>query len=218
MRCTSSSSSSEIFWCLVKAAIKAQKFTTDAVIVDYYGKSFVKTYLNRLSGINLAVKNLAYYNVNADGKIDYLVLKDATGDCHSYGVILRYKGNYNFLTTSKNSNISNYVTAPAGGVQIKYNNEADAIVSLSEIDVLNIDGGSVRTVAKTYNLWDYAECFVMEQKAYTVSKESDEKLSDVITKTSVDYIKTLLSGNEYKILGYYDTTGVVRVLVAQKTK
>ena len=202
----------------VKAAIKAQKFTTDAVIVDYYGKSFVKTYLNRLSGINLAVKNLAYYNVNADGKIDYLVLKDATGDCHSYGVILRYKGNYNFLTTSKNSNISNYVTAPTGGVQIKYNNEADAIVSLSEIDVLNIDSGLVKTAARTYNLWDYAECFVMEQKAYTVSKESDEKLSDVITKTSVDYIKTLLSGNEYKILGYYDTTGVVRVLVAQKTK
>ncbi len=202
----------------LKTAIKAGKITSDAVLVDYYGKSFATIYPNRLAQITLTSRNVAYYNINPDGYIDYLVLKDATGDCHSYGVILKFKGNYNYLTSSKNSGIGNYLTAPAGAVQVKYNNEADSIKALSEIDVMNIDGASVRSAAKSYTLWDYAECFVMEQKSYTVTKDSDAKQSDIIAKTSVDYIKTLLAGNEYEIRGYYDLTGVVRVLVAQRVK
>lgn len=202
----------------LKTAVKKGNITSDAVLVDYYGKSFVKTYANRLAQINLTAKNVVYYNMNSDGYVDYLVLKDATGDCHSYGVILKFKGNYNYLTTSKNSSIGNYITAPTGGVQVKYNNEADSINALSAIDVMNIDAAYVKSAVKTYALWDYAECFVMEQTSYTVPKDSDKKQSDIIAKTSVDYIKTLLSGNEYEIKGYYDSTGIVRVLVAQRVK
>ncbi len=202
----------------LKTAVKAGKITSDAVLVDYYGKSFVTTYPNRLSQITLTSKNVAYYSINSDGYVDYLVLKDATGDCHSYGVILKFKGNYNYLTSSKNSGIGNYLSAPTGAVQVKFNNEADSIKALSAIDVMNIDGASVRSAVKSYTVWDYAECFVLEQKSYTVTKDSDAKQSDIIAKTSVDYIKTLLAGNEYQIKGYYDSTGIVRVLVAQRVK
>lgn len=200
----------------VKSAVKNGMIASDAVIVDYYGKNYVKTFANRLSEITLSAKNVAYFSINDEGYLEYLVLHDATGDCHSYGVILKFKGANTFITSNKNSSISNYVSTPMGAVQIKYNKSADSIELLGEIDVLNIDGTTVKNGTKSYSLWDYAECFVMEQKSFTVSKDSDLKQSEVIAKTSVDYIKTLLLGNEYNILGYCDSTGIVRVLVAQK--
>lgn len=201
----------------LKSVIKSGKISADAVLVDYYGKSFVKTYPARLSEIEIEAKNVAYYNINSDGYLDYLVLKDATGDGHAYGVIFNYKGVYNFITSMQNGGIANYVIPPTGAVQIKYNNgEAESITALKEVSVTSIDGASVKYVGKSSKLWDYAECFVLEQKSYSTSRDSDDKLSEVISKTSVDYIKTLLSGDEYTVKGYCDSTGTVRVLVAQR--
>lgn len=198
-------------------AIKAGKIAADAVLVDYYGVSYAVTYPARLSEISVSEKNVAYYHLNGDGMLDYLVLHDATGDMHSYGVILNFKGNYSFLTDARQNGITNYVKPILGPVQVKYGPiEADHITALAECSVTAIDGATVKYLGTDYRLWDYVECFVMEQRSYTVSRDSSEKRDEVITQTSLDYIKTLLSGDAYTVKGYYDETGTVRVLVAQK--
>lgn len=202
----------------LKAAIKNGKIASDAILVDYYGKSFVTTFANRLSQITLSAKNVAYFNITDNGYLDYLVLKDATGDCHSYGVLLKFKGNLSFITSNKNSNISGISSVNTGVAQIKFNGSAETVTHLGYVDVLGLDGATVKAVSKNYNLWDYAECFVMEQKDFSVSKDENVKQSEVIAKTSVDYIKTLLLGNEYNVRAYYDATGMVRVLLAQRVK
>ncbi len=200
-------------------AIKNKKVSPDAVLVDYYGTGYAKVYESDLSKLDINEKTVAYYQLDNDGNLCCLVLHDATGDTHSYGVILNFKGNYNFLTSSKNNSISNYVTPPIGAVQIKYGKiEADKITQLNATDILFIDGAYAKTAAKKYDLWDYAECFVMEQKSFSVSRESSDSQGDVIAKTSLDHIKTLLSEDEYTVKGYYDARGIVRVLVAQKNK
>ncbi|MBE6622753.1 MAG: S-layer homology domain-containing protein [Ruminococcaceae bacterium] len=198
-------------------AVKEDRIAENAVIVDYFGKSYVTTYPARLKEISINAQNVAYYNINSNGFVDYLLLKDATGDCHSYGVIFKYKGNTSFLTSSKNSSISNYSNLSSGVVKVKYDgNEADNISWLPEMTIDSIDNGKVNFLGKTYKVWDYAECFVLEQKTYSANKSSDKSMSEIIEQVSFDRIDTILKGDEYTVMGYYDNTGIIRVLVAQK--
>ena len=205
----------------LKSAIKAGKISPDAVLIDYFGANYIRTYAARLSEITLTKDNVAYYNFDGDGNIDYLVLKDATGDMHSYGVIMNFKGSYNFLTSAKNSSISDYVTAPIGMVGVKYNNlgEAQKITPLTEKTVTAIDAKTVKYPGNSAKLWDSVECYVLEQKLFKVSKNedtSDTKLGDVISKVSLDRIISLLAEDKYAIKCGIDSTGTVRVLVACK--
>ena len=201
---------------LVKA-IKEDKIAENAVIIDYFGKSYVTTFPARLKEISINAQNVAYYNINSNGFVDYLLLKDATGDCHSYGVVFKHKGSTSFLTSSKNSSISNYSNLSSGVVRVKYDGtEADNISWLPEMTIDSIDNGKVKFRGKTYRVWDYVECFVLEQKTYSTSKSSDKSKSEVIEQVSLDRINTILKGDEYTVMGYYDDTGIIRVLVAQR--
>ncbi len=201
----------------LKTLIKSQSFTPDAVIVDYFGTEFVTAYPPRLSQLTITPKNVAYYNINEEGLIDYLVLYDATGETHSYGIIFRDGGSYSFNTSSKNANISNYSVPPVGAVQVKYSTgEAASIVLLSEHTATAVDSGYVAVGGRTYRLSDYAEYFVLEQKQYTLDKSSSKSKSDVLSKSSLDYIETLISGDSYTVKAYTDSTNTVRVVVAQK--
>ena len=201
---------------LVKA-IKEDKIAENAVIIDYFGKSYVTTFPARLKEISINAQNVAYYNINSNGFVDYLLLKDATGDCHSYGVVFKHKGSTSFLTSSKNSSISNYSNLSSGVVRVKYDGtEADNISWLPEMTIDSIDNGKVKFRGKTYRVWDYVECFVLEQKTYSTRKSSDKSKSEVIEQVSLDRINTILKGDEYTVMGYYDDTGIIRVLVAQR--
>lgn len=198
-------------------AVKKGKIAPDAVLVDRFARTFINTYASRLSEISITKDNVIYYNINSDGYLDYLVLDDATGDIHSYGVIFKDGDRYSFVTSSANNNISDFTVPITGAVGVKYNGQtAQRIMPLSEFEVSSIDSGMVSIGGKSYKLWDYCECFVMEQTKYYIPADSNSTLSDVITETSLDHIKSLLSGGGYRIKGYYDSTGTVRVLVAQK--
>ncbi len=203
----------------LKSLIKSGRFAADAVVVDYYGTEFVTTYPSRIADISITAKNVAYYNINAEGLIDYLVLYDATGETHSYGIVFRDGGTYSFNTSSKNSSISNYTVPPIGVVQVKYSaGEARSIVSLAEHTITSVDSGYVAVGGRTFRLSDYAEYFVLEQQRYTLDKESSKTKSDVLTKSSLDYIKTLVSADSYTVKAYTDSSNIVRVIVAQKNK
>ncbi len=211
----------------VTTAIKNGNISPNAVLVDCYGKNYAHTFAARLSEIKITADKVLYYRLNSSGQLDYLVLDDATGDIHSYGIVTQnvtYKGDqkigssYNFFTSSKNNSISNYVSAPTGIVQIKYNNvgEADKITALTEQTVTTIDGSTVRHQGNTSKLWDYAECYVIDHRTYKLALDDDEKPNDYVYSVSLDRIKTLLDSDEYTVKCGFDSTRTVRVLVAMK--
>lgn len=201
----------------LKAAIREGKIAPDAVIVDCYGRSFIKTHASRLSEVTLIPEKVIYYNINKDGYVDYLVLDDVTGDMHSYGVIMLDNGKASFITSAQNSSLSNVTSPSIGVVRVKYDNdEANSIRVLASVDVSAVLESSVSLGGLSYKLWDGCECFVMEQSSFVIKKDSDSVLSEVITKTSLEYIRSLLTGNDYVIKAYYDEDKMVRVLVAQR--
>lgn len=197
------------------SAIKAKRIAADAVLVDYYKKSFTTVYPARLSTLSLTTANVTYYSLNSDGELRYLILNDATGDNDSYGVILNFKGKYTFNTSAQNNSISSFTIPQLGAVGVKYNGqEADIITKLTELSPTALtDDNKILVGGKSYTIWDYAECFVMEQKGFSVSRDSDDKLSDVISKSSLDYIRTACADSTAKLRAFCDDKGMVRVLI-----
>lgn len=198
----------------LKETIKSGKVSPDAVIVDCYKTNFAKTYISRLSEISLEPSDVIYYNINKEGYLDYLVLDDATGDIHSYGIIVRYGNGYRFFTSAKNNSISDYSIPALGGVGVKYNDGSSfEMETLREIELTSIDGKTARYGGLSYKIWDYCEYYNMTQKSFVI--ESGEKVSDVINACSADFVLTALAEGA-PVRAYVDKTGTVRVIVSQK--
>ena len=202
------------------SVIKAKRVAADAVLVDYYKKSFTTVYPARLYELTLTADKVTYYSLNADGELQYLILNDATGDNHSYGVILNFKKNYTFMTSAQNNGISSFTVPQTGAVAVKYNGtDADIITKLAEVTPTSINDDNTLSVGgKTYKIWDYVECFVMEQKGFSVSRDSDEKLSEVITQSSLAHIKTVCADSTASLRAYCDDNGLIRVLIYTPAK
>lgn len=202
------------------SVIKAKRIAADAVLVDCYKKSFTTVYPARLSELTLTTANVTYYRLNSDGELQYLILNNATGDNDSYGILLNFKGQYVFNTSAQNKDISSFTIPQVGVVDVKYNgNEADTITKLIEITPTALtDDNKILVGGKSYPVWDYAECFVLTQKSFTVSKDSDKTLSDVLTQTSLDYIRTACADSTAKLRAFCDANGMVRVLIYTDVK
>lgn len=197
----------------LREAVSLNKISPDAVIVDCYEGSYITVYPSRLKEIKLATKNVAYYSMNADGYLEYLVLKDATGDFHSYGVIINFNNTLKYFS-SKNITIG--ANGIFGPVQIKYSgNTAQGIFALSSVPASFIDSGSVKYNGISYRIDDNVECFVLEAATFNPTS-TNKTVDEIMSQVSLDRINTILLGDEYTVKGYYDNTGIVRVLVAQK--
>ena len=63
-------------------------FASDVEILDTYGESgALRVYPARLAGVELTADMVRYYLLNSSGEISRLILKDVTGDLHTYGVV-----------------------------------------------------------------------------------------------------------------------------------
>ena len=198
-------------------AIKENRISPDAILVDYYGQSFIKTYPARLRELSISPKNVAYYNINSDGCLDYLILNDGTGDCHSYGVIYKHHKQTLFLSDNKTSSLTEFENVASGVAQVKYTgNTAQEIVRLAETDIGSVNNKTANLNGKSYKIWDKVQCFTLQQKNYSTSASSDKLMNEIVEQVTFDKINEILLGDEYTVKGYYDSTGTIRVLVAQK--
>ena len=62
-------------------------FADGVEILDTYEGTGVRIYPERLAGLNVTTDMVRYYTLNGAGEITKLILKDATGDMHSYGIM-----------------------------------------------------------------------------------------------------------------------------------
>lgn len=70
---------------------------SDAKILDYLdGDNFAAIYPSGLGNVSLTSSNVLYHTLNSKGEVDLLILKNATGDVGSYGVVTKVEA----LTTT----------------------------------------------------------------------------------------------------------------------
>ncbi len=59
----------------------------DVEILDTYEDVGVRVFPSRLAGVHLTKEMVHYYSLNPQGEIQQLILNDATGDMHRYGIV-----------------------------------------------------------------------------------------------------------------------------------
>jgi len=110
-------------------------------IIDTGGTSasepvYKKIYLQRLDGMNLTSSMVSYVHKDSSGRIDELILRDATGDAYSYGIMTSSQsgaGQFRADVGGVVQNVTSYVSGLGTGTPCKlryYNGKYTAVSSL----------------------------------------------------------------------------------------
>lgn len=190
-------------------------FASNVEILDTYNDHGVRIYPSRLAGMEITSSMVRYYLLNSDGDISRLILKDATGDMHTYGVItsvseinssasMTTSGTYVYdvggaAKTITGSKVYNVKTGP---FVMKTNGaEIDRFTNLDDVRITSVDGMTAYAENRQYTIWDDVIVYeVRDDKYYPTSLN-------------------LVTGGDYSLTGYYDKAqsdgGRIRVILAR---
>ena len=197
------------------ARLGGRDFAADVEILDVYGDHGVRVYPQRLAGMELTDGMVRYYLLDGSGDISRLILNDATGDMHTYGVItsvsevnvpgsMTTAGTYVYdvagavhtLTGSTVYNVENgpFLLKTDGG-------EIDRFANLTEVKLTSVEGTTAYAGNRQYAIWDDALVYEVRDNEYY--------------PTSL----ALVSGGDYALTGWYDKDqtdgGRIRVILAK---
>ena len=192
-----------------------RSFAADVEILDTYGDHGVRVYPERLAGMEITESMVRYYLLDGSGDISRLILKDATGDMHTYGVVtsvseinsavsMTTAGTYvcDVAGTAQTVSGSTVYNVETGPFMMKTDGgEIDRFVNLTEVKLTAVEGTTAYAGNRQYAIWDGALVYeVRDGKYYPTSL-------------------ALVSGGDYALTGYYDKDqtdgGRIRVILAK---
>ena len=190
---------------------------SDVQIIDTYETCTpIQVYPSRLAGANLTGSTIRFYALNAQGEISHMILEDATGDLHQYGIITGVSEVSAGLVTN-----SAY-TYDVGGVKQVFTSDTTIYNLKSDPCQVKMDGDS--SIERLYNL---TELKVESISGNTVVGEFDRQytISDnvaVYVYENGEYQLTSLervTGGDYRLTAWYDKAenagGRIRVILAR---
>ena len=189
-------------------------FASDVQILDVYENDGVVIYPQRLAGISLSSSNVKFCGKNANGEINRLILSDATGDNHQYGIItgmddmsseLSVNVVYRYIMNGQqmvlNSAGTKYPVRSGDKIQIKM--KGDKIVGMYALQSVKLDsvtGTEAQSGSNSYLVADDAAIYIQRDGSYYLSS------------------LTAVQSGEYKLMAYYDKTtsagGRIRIIIA----
>lgn len=190
---------------------------SDVQIIDTYETCTpIQVYPSRLSGANLTGSTIRFYALNAQGEISHLILEDATGDLHQYGIITGVSEVSMGLVTNSaytydvggvkqvftsDTTIYNLKSDPCQ-VKMESDNTVERLYNLTEVAVDSINGNTIVDAQnRSYTLSDNVAVYVYENGEYQL--------------TSLERV----SGGGYRLTAWYDKPenegGRIRVILAR---
>ena len=192
-----------------------RSFAADVEILDTYGDHGVRVYPQRLAGMEITESMVRYYLLDGSGDISRLILKDATGDMHTYGVItsvseinspasMTTAGTYVYDTAGTTQTISGSTVynVKTGPFMMKTDDgQIDRLVNLTEVKLTAAEGNTAYAGNRQYAIWDDALVYEVRDGKYFLTSLA------------------LVSGGDYTLTGYYDKDqtdgGRIRVILAK---
>ena len=192
-----------------------RSFASNVEILDTYGDHGVRVYPQRLAGMEITEGMVRYYLLDGSGDISRLILKDATGDMHTYGVItsvsevnsaasMTTAGTYvcDVAGTAQTVSGSTVYNVKTGPFMMKTDGDKiDRFVNLTEVKLTAVEGTAAYAGNRQYAIWDDVLVYeVRDGKYYPTSL-------------------ALVTGGDYALTGYYDKDqadgGRIRVILAE---
>lgn len=190
---------------------------SDVQIIDTYETCTpIQVYPSRLAGANLTGSTIRFYALNAQGEISHMILEDATGDLHQYGIITGVSEVSAGLVTNSaytydvggvkqvftsDTTIYNLKSDPCQ-VKMESDTTVERLYNLTEVEVDNINGNTIVDAQNhSYTLSDSVAVYVYENNEYQL--------------TSLERV----SGGDYRLTAWYDKPenegGRIRVILAR---
>ena len=192
--------------------IGGKRLAANVKILDYYKGNYIKVFPVRLANMMLMDNMVYYYDTNAGGEIENLILNNATGDLDSYGIFtgFNYAGNadsYGYIIDGTAGTVSkkdyqdlSIIVGPTG-----FRYEKGAIIAsyaLAKLDVDAIGTSSITSGSVKYPMSEKVSVYYLSDQEYVA--------------TTLDKISDL---SKYKITAYCDKAitlgGRVRVIIAE---
>lgn len=189
-------------------------FADDVQIMDSssYG-SFLKIYPSRLAGMYLSAENVRYYALDEDGKISCLILKDATGDIYSYGVLTSATENYGSMSVSSSYKyILNGSTGSFNSSSLAFGCSTGPVLiefsGSSIVKMRNLSSVTLSSLNSSYGLGGSTQYPLSDGVSVYISSGGSYYLSSVAA----------VSVSAYTLVAYYDREpsagGKIRVILA----
>lgn len=176
---------------------------------------YVRVYPSRLAGYKLTSDNVRCYTLNANGEIDSMILRDATGDTLTYVYVTKAEDTSSGINTSaiyqyvqdgqtQSLNSSKVFTAKAGGAAMLYKSgELQNIRQLASVTIDSLTELHVVAGNKKYNLAEDVQVLLRDSG------------SGAYYQTTLSEINV----SNYKLTGWYDDLGCcaggrIRIIVA----
>ncbi len=191
-------------------------FASDVEILDTYGESgALRVYPARLAGVELTADMVRYYLLNSSGEISRLILKDVTGDLHTYGVVtdvseqssnelMLTSGTYVYDAGGVAGQItgSRVYNVKEGPFLLKRNGaEIDRFANLTEVKGDSVDGNILYAGSRQYTIAEDALVYELRDGDYYLSSLA------------------LVTGGGFTLTGWYDKPeregGRIRVVLAE---
>ena len=190
---------------------------SDVQIIDTYETCTpIQVYPSRLAGANLTGSTIRFYALNAQGEISHMILEDATGDLHQYGIITGVSEVSAGLVTNSaytydvggvkqvftsDTTIYNLKCDPCQ-VKMESDTTVERLYNLTEVEVDSINGNTIVDAQnRSYTLSDNVAVYVYENNEYQL--------------TSLERV----SGGDYRLTAWYDKPenegGRIRVILAR---
>lgn len=208
-------------------AIAGYTLASDVQILDYVDSgSYGVVYPESLKGVSLSSRNLLYCHFNSSGQIDTLILKDATGNIGSYGIVtdvnaitqldpdtpegeepeeivVGYTVTYILNGQTFTVQLDADASVARGGVSIRFNNgQAAGFSSLRRFTASQISGMTARSSDGPVDIASNAAVYV--------------KMGDGYYQTT---LASVSDTTQYTLSCYYDgssTSKRVRIIVAEE--
>ena len=192
-----------------------RSFASNVEILDTYGDHGVRVYPQRLAGMEITEGMVRYYLLDGSGDISRLILKDATGDMHTYGVITSVS---EVNSAASMTTAGTYVCDVAGTAQTVSGStiyhvteapflmktdggELDRFTNLTEVKLTSVEGTTAYAGNRQYTIWDDALVYEVRDGKYYLTSLA------------------LVSGGDYTLTGWYDKDqtdgGRIRVILAE---
>lgn len=171
--------------------------------------------VSRLSGMSLTSDDIRYYGLDEDGRIEYLILDDVTGDLWTYA----YLTNLDDQSQEMSIDVS-YTYLLNGTKQALHSTTTKYPVETGGIAIAYESDGSIRTMQrmKSVKLTDLSGSWAMaSNQKYAVADD----VQVYLRKNDSYYLTTLSAVNaeDYTLVGWYNNSGStagrqIRIIIA----
>ena len=218
--------SGKITWDSEIRSIGTHTLSSDVEIIEvsttdpYETATISSVYPQRLNGLKLSDGDILYMSKNSVGNIDELIIKDITGDTHTYGIVTYAKnenndrqvsGSYEYIVngTKSSLNTQNKSFGVSSGQAVKIKGNGKEVTSMTPLTLIKstkiteIDASSITMGSTSY---------IMSDKVQIYTKSTSSSVYNMIT---IDELKEIAS--EHRAYVYTDklasSGGRVRVII-----